>query len=108
MDPDLYAKCEEEYEQTCLEKRHHDAERQHRWLLIQQAAQSGHLTQTPDQNQNHIELEPVEMQIDSSSVAVPAKVVEDAEMERVEEEGKRTSEETGMVVDEVGVGSAVQ
>jgi len=38
MDPDLYNKCEEEYESHCLEKEHQSQERRERWRMLQEAA----------------------------------------------------------------------
>ena len=75
MDPDLYNKCEEEYEQSCLEAQHHNEERQHRWELLQKAASNAH-GQT---NSDPAPLHPQEtMQIDSAStVNVPEQIPEE-------------------------------
>jgi hypothetical protein len=69
MDPDLYNKCEEDYEQSCLEAQHHTQERQHRWEILQKAALSFTTTQAesdplPPPNQET-------MQIDSTTTTPP-------------------------------------
>src|SRR5277367_4431921 len=38
MDPDLYNKCEQDYEQSQLTRQHESKERQHRWQIIEQQA----------------------------------------------------------------------
>ena len=75
MDPDLYNKCEEDYEQSCIDRQHHNEERQHRWAILQQAAKSNSEPQT-----NHIDT-PQEsaMQIDSTTVNVPERIPEEPE-----------------------------
>jgi hypothetical protein len=85
MDPDLYSKCEEDYEQTCLEKQHHDQERQERWAILQKAANSHGMTNHVDT----VETPETQMQIEST-VSVP---------EKIDEEPEKTTDES-MVVDE--------
>jgi hypothetical protein len=90
MDPDLYNKCEEDYEQSCVDRQHHAEERKHRWSILQQAAESGSDATTL----NHIDASstPQEsaMQIDST-VNVPEQIPE--------EESERQTDETAMSVD---------
>jgi len=83
MDPDLYSKCEEDYEQSCLDRQHHDEERQQRWAMIQKAANSHGMA-------NHADSQPTEstMQIELT-VSVP---------EKIEEEPDKTADDS-MVVD---------
>jgi len=85
MDPELYNKCEQEYDQQCLNRQHEVDERQHRWELIQHAAMS-------NANTNHIDQREVEMQIDMV-VNVP---------ERILEEPERHSDDIKMSVDAEG------
>src|ERR1700733_11074418 len=66
MDPDLYNKCELEYEQSQLTREHESQERHHRWQIIEQQALK---CQPPHHNDilsttNHIDPSPQEMQLD--------------------------------------------
>jgi len=76
MDPDLYNKCEEEYEQSCLEAQHHNQERQHRWEILQKAALSAqtqaHSDPAPPAQQQE------SMQIDfTTAVNIPEPIPEE-------------------------------
>jgi hypothetical protein len=103
MDPDLYNKCEQEYEQSCLNRQHESQERQHRWKLIQQKALQSQL-----QNQqhypndiNHHSLQQEEMQLDPSPptpptppvINIPEKIPEVTEPESMTEEQPLPEEE---------------
>jgi hypothetical protein len=75
MDPDLYNKCEEEYEQSCLEAQHHSQERQQRWEILQKAAQAAitHANSDPTAPQQQ-----ESMQIDTHTpVNVPEQIPEE-------------------------------
>ena len=67
MDPDLYNKCEEDYEQSCLEAQHHTQERQHRWEILQKAALSSTTTQAES---DPLSPNQETMQIDSTPITV--------------------------------------
>lgn len=78
MDPDLYNKCEEEYEQSCLEAQHLNQERQHRWEIIQKAALSAHTRAESDLAPPAQQQE--SMQIDSTTVVnVPEQIPEESQ-----------------------------
>jgi hypothetical protein len=80
MDPDLYNKCEEDYEQSCLEAQHHTQERQHRWEILQKAALSSTTTQA---DSDPLPPNQETMQIDSTTTTntttlnVPAQIPEE-------------------------------
>jgi hypothetical protein len=82
MDPDLYNKCEEEYESQCLEKQHQSQERQERWKSLQEAAKQARLL-SPQQNHTNSKVEGA-MQIDTV-VNIPERIPE--ELEPPETEG---------------------
>lgn len=98
MDPDLYNKCEQEYEQSCLNRQHESQERQHRWQIIEQQALK---CQTHPHNNdlllNHIDpssttTNPQEMQVDPSpppqpAINVPEKIPEVQEPRESETSG---------------------
>ena len=90
MDPELYNKCEQDYEQSCLNQQHELEERKHRWEVLQQAAKA-HFAST---SSNHIDSnshQGTAMHIDSASlVNVP---------ERIPEEPERQQDDTDMSVD---------
>ena len=74
MDPELYNKCEAEYEHQCLTKRHESEERQHRWELIYQQA-----SKQKKQYANHVtsnDSMPVE---ESRPVNIPERIPEEPE-----------------------------
>ena len=95
MDPELYNKCEQDYEQSCLNRQHEFDERQHRWQLIQQQATKLHYD-APDAN--HVDVpdsitHESTMQIDSNTtINVP---------EQIPEEPERQQDDTSMTVDPV-------
>ena len=95
MDPELYNKCEQEYEQSCLNRQREFDQRQHRWQLIQQQATIFH-RDAPDAN--HVDCpdsitQQSVMQIDSNAtVNVP---------EKIPEEPERQQDDTSMTVDPV-------
>jgi Protein phosphatase 2A regulatory B subunit (B56 family) len=66
MDPELYNKCEAEYEQSCLTKQHESEERQHRWEIIVQQASKSHDVTTPQES----------MQIDHT-INIPEQIPEE-------------------------------
>jgi len=96
MDPDLYNKCEQEYEQSCLNRQHESEERQHRWQIIEQQALK---CQTHPQNDiNHITQE---MQLDPSpgppvqpAIHVPERIPE--VQEPGESEAETSEQGTGV------------
>ena len=96
MDPELYNKCEQDYEQSCLNRQHEFDERQHRWELIQQQATKSEEIPPPRQNTNHVDEDEAstpsqEMQIDSNTIInVPEQVPEEPEQQN----------DTSMVVDD--------
>jgi hypothetical protein len=78
MDPELYNKCEAEYEQQCVSKQHESELRRRRWDLISQ--QASKRTQSTDANHAS-----ETMQLDQSHpVNIPERIVE-------EDEGVETS-----------------
>jgi hypothetical protein len=84
MDPELYNKCEQDYEQSCLNRQHDFDERQHRWELIQrQASISG--DHQDQQIANHVDKgnaksSSQEMQIDiQTMIDVPEQIREEPE-----------------------------
>jgi serine/threonine-protein phosphatase 2A regulatory subunit B' len=79
MDPDLYNKCEEEYEQSCLEAQHNTQERQHRWELLTKAALAAHGQPDSDPAPPH----PQEtMQIDPpAAINVPEPIPEEPQQQ---------------------------
>src|SRR5436190_1242836 len=84
MDPELYNKCEQDYEQSCLNRQHDLDERQHRWELIQrQASKSeGHQDQpiANHVNKGNATSLSQEMQIDiQTMIDVPEKIPEEPE-----------------------------
>jgi hypothetical protein len=95
MDPDLYNKCEQEYEQSCLNRQQELDQRQHRWELIQQQATKFH-HDAPDTN--HVDApdsitQESAMQIDSNTtIDVP---------EQIPEEPEPQQDDTSMTVDPV-------
>jgi hypothetical protein len=94
MDPDLYNKCEEDYDQSCIDRQHHIEERKHRWEILQQAAASGSDSSTLNHTDTMSTPAESAMQIDST-VNVPAKIPEEHEPEH------RETDETTMSVDTV-------
>ena len=77
MDPDLYNKCEQEYEQSCLNRQHESQERQHRWQIIEQQALK---CQTHPNNDilttNHIDPSSTqEMQLDNPPASQPQPII---------------------------------
>jgi hypothetical protein len=76
MDPDLYNKCEEEYEASCIEREHQYQERQERWKMLQDAAKRAR-SQSPEQNHTNAKEEQT-MQIDTV-VNIPERIPEEPE-----------------------------
>jgi hypothetical protein len=99
MDPELYNKCEQEYEQSCLNQQNELDERRHRWELLQQAASK---LKNPTYYTNHVDSRvprQERMQIDPSSlVHVPERIPE-------EEYEHQSTEDTNMRVDLVDLAS---
>lgn len=97
MDPELYNKCEQEYEQSCLNQQHELDERRHRWELIQQAAAK---IKNPSYYTNHVDSHiprQERMQIDPSTlIQVPERIPEDDEYEQ-------SADDTNMPVDLVNL-----
>lgn len=94
MDPDLYNKCEQDYEQSCLSRQHELDERQHRWEIIQKQARNFH-HDAPDTN--HVDIpdsitQDSAMEIDSNAINVP---------DRIPEEPEQQQDDTSMTVDPV-------
>jgi hypothetical protein len=50
MDPDLYNKCEEEYDHSCAEQQHQSEVRQQRWKMLQQTANQTRSNSSPETN----------------------------------------------------------
>lgn len=94
MDPDLYNKCEEDYDQSCIDRQHHIEERKHRWKILQEAAASGSDASTLNHTDTMSTPAESAMQIDST-VNVPAKIPEE------HEPGHQETDETTMSVDTV-------
>jgi hypothetical protein len=78
MDPDLYNKCEQDYEQSQLTRQHESKERQHRWQIIEQQALK---CQTHPHNDilsttNHVDPSSTqEMQLDNPPAPQPQPVI---------------------------------
>lgn len=89
MDPELYNQCEADYEQSCLDRQHHNEERHHRWAMIQKAAQA-------HGGENHGDPPEPESAMQIELVSVP---------EKIEEEPEKTVDDS-MVVDEPTVSSS--
>jgi len=83
MDPDLYNKCEEEYESHCLEKEHQSQERRERWRMLQEAAKQVRSKSPSTRNHTNSKDEGA-MQVDPV-VNIPERIPE--EPEPVELEG---------------------
>ena len=103
MDPDLYNKCEQEYEQSCLTRAHESQEREHRWQIIEQKALE---YKTHHNDLNHYP--PQEMQVDppppppQSLVNVPEKILEVQEPDEASGVSAGAEEsETNMSVDPI-------
>ena len=96
MDPDLYNKCEQEYDQSCFNRQHEFDQRQRRWELIEHQAikssysdgETNHIVDDQPPRQQHQELV---MQIDSIA-AIPV-------LERFSEEAEHQYHQTDMPVD---------
>ena len=80
MDPDLYNKCEQDYEQSCINRQHDAEERRHRWEALQQVASSHPNTI----NSNHVSSQDIDMQIDVV-VNVPERIPEEDEHQQGED-----------------------
>jgi hypothetical protein len=88
MDPDLYNKCEQEYDQSCLNRQHEFDERRHKWELIERQARKSEDHPLEDhQSTNHIDEDnnenstsTQEMQIDLNTlINVPEQIPEEPE-----------------------------
>jgi len=98
MDPDLYNKCELEYEQSQLNREHESQERHHRWQIIEQQALK---CQPPHHNDilsttNHIDASPQEMQLDKPPTPQPQPVINVPE--KIPEVQDESGSEVGVVV----------
>lgn len=80
MDPDLYNKCEQEYEQSCINRQHDAEERRHRWEVLQRVASS----QPNTIDSNHVSSQDTDMQIDVV-VNVPEPIPEEDEHQQGED-----------------------
>jgi len=99
MDPDLYNKCELEYEQSQLTREHESQERHHRWQIIEQQALK---CQPPHHNDilsttNHIDPSPQEMQLDKPPTPQPQPVINVPE--KIPEVQEESGSEVGVVVE---------
>ena len=111
MDPELYNKCEQEYEQSCQTKAQDAADRQHRWQIIEIKA-------SKRLHPNHVFEDPVEgtigvaaqngpnggekkddMDVDSTAVVGGNIPIHMDAIPEVEEEEKGHPEETDMSMD---------
>jgi hypothetical protein len=94
MDPELYNKCEQEYEQSCINRQHDSDKRQRRWEILEQQA-AKHLN--PTANTNHVDkAQGTEMQIDSAAaVNIPERIPEEPEPDEQEHNDGKMSVDAG-------------
>lgn len=106
MDPELYNKCEQDYEQSCLNRQHDFDQRQHRWELLQQQANKLEepLAQQDHHHQaksNHIDEDsapPQEMQIDIHTIInVPEQIPEEPEHSQQQDDTSMSVDATAAV-----------
>lgn len=82
MDPEYYHKCETEYQQSCLNREHQNAEREQRWEMLQAAAKAKNPSTNHINDFSPTPEEESSMVIDSGTVNVPERILEESESQQ--------------------------